>query len=279
MKTIIRRSAVLIAVLALVAFAIPSLASAAGTTTIPTRHLTPNGGTIKWAVAVHNAKRCTWSSSPKVAGFNGTVTCTIGRVIRPATFRANTSTEARDYTLTVVIRGVTTTVRHLKVIEAWGARSTTTTTQPSNGSLCVGSPQKCILVLPAPDLWDVTALTVGSVLLNIACPDPGVCDQPAGDQLDAVLVAMSVGSSGMAEPGLEMGNFALVLSDGSQAPRDSITCDNSVEYALCGLGPEGPNTSFGAVIFFDAPSGSNWTSVNFRYVSSDGNSQVYVFHK
>jgi hypothetical protein len=153
----------------------------------------------------------------------------------------------------------------------------TTTTQPSNGSLCVGSPQRCMLVFSAPDLWDVAALTVGSVLLNIACPDPGVCDQPAGDQLDAVLVAMSVGSSGMAKPGVEASNFALVLSDGSQAHQDSITFDDTVQYALGGLGFEGPNTSFGAVIFFDAPSGSNWTSVNFKYVSSEGNSQVYVF--
>ena len=134
-----------------------------------------------------------------------------------------------------------------------------------------------MLVFSAPDLWDVAALTVGSVLVNIAYPDPGVCDQPAGDQLDAVLVAMSVGSSGMAKPGVEASNFALVLSDGSQAHQDSITFDDTVQYALGGLGFEGPNTSFGAVIFFDAPSGSNWTSVNFKYVSSEGNSRVYVF--
>jgi hypothetical protein len=155
----------------------------------------------------------------------------------------------------------------------------TTTTKPSKTALCVGSPQKCMLVFSAPDLWDLSALTVGSVLLNIACPDPGVCDQPAGDQLDAVEVVMSVGSSGMARPCLEVGNFALVLSDGKQAPNDSITADNSVEYALCGLGFEGPNASFVAVVFFDVPSGSTWTSVNFTYYSSEGNSQVYVFHK
>ena len=267
----VRHSVVLVAVVALVTLAVPSLASAAGGATIPTRHLTTSGGTIKWAVAVHNAKHCTWSSSPTVAGFDGTTTCTNGRAVRPATFKRNTSTEVKDYTLTVVIRGVTTTVDHLKVVQAAGKG--TTTGKPT--TYCIG-PRSCGYVLPAPDDFGLASLEIGYVDSNGSCPDPGVCEQPAGDQLDVMIMAFTAGSSGMSDPGAEASNFALVLSDGSQAHQDSITFDNSVQYALGGLGPEGAGATFGAEIFFDVPIGTNWTTVNFRY-SSGGNSEVFVF--
>lgn len=270
MRTI-RHSAVLVAVVALVILAAPSLVSTAGAATVVTRQLTASGGTIKWAVAVHNAKNCTWSSSPRVAGFNGITTCTNGRAVRPATFKRNTSTKVEDYTLTVVIRGVTTTVDHLKVVQAAGKG--TTTSKPT--TYCIG-PSSCGYVLPAPDDSGLASLEIGYVDSNISCPDPGVCDQPAGDQLDVMVMAFTAGPSGMSDPGIEASNFALVLSDGSQAHEDSITCDNSVEYALCGLGPEGAGATFGAEIFFDVPIGVNWTTVNFRY-SSGGNSEVFVF--
>ena len=117
----------LIPVAALVAFAVPSLASAASTAAVPTRHLPATGGTIKWPVTVHNAKTCHWSSSPKLAGFDGTVRCKTGRVVRPATFQANTSTGAKAYTLNLVMRGTTRTVDQLKVVEAGKPTSTTTT--------------------------------------------------------------------------------------------------------------------------------------------------------
>jgi hypothetical protein len=189
--------------------------------------------------------------------------------VRPATFLPNTSTKAQDDTLTVVIRGITTTVDHLKVVEA----------APSSRTprYCVG-PASCAIVLPAPDELGLAALEVGYVKLNVACPEPGKCDEPVGDQLDAVVVVMKAGSSGLAYPSYEMANFTLILPDGSQAQMDAITCDTSVEYALCAVGPEGPNAVFGTLIFYDAPMGSVWSSVNFRYYSG-GTSEVYVFHR
>jgi hypothetical protein len=116
---------------------------AGSTPAVPTRHLPASGGTIKWAVAVHSAKTCTWSSSPKVAGFDGTARCTNGLVVRAATFKANTSTEAKNYTLTLVVRGKTTTVEHLTVVEAGklaGARKLATTTSLGivSGSVTTG---------------------------------------------------------------------------------------------------------------------------------------------
>jgi len=191
--------------------------------------------------------------------------------VRPATFKTNTSSVAKDYTLTVVIRGVITRVDHLKVVQAAGKG--TTTGKPT--TYCIG-PSSCSYVLPAPDDFGLASLEIGYVDSNGSCPDPGVCEQPAGDQLDVMIMAMTAGSSGMSDPGAEVGNFALILSDGSQARTDSITCDNSVQYALCGLGPEGAGATFGAEIFFDVQIGTNWTTVNFRY-SSGGNTEVFVF--
>ncbi len=125
MRTVLRP---LVAAAALLAFAVPSLASAASTAAVPIRHLPASGATIRWTVMVHNAKTCRWSSSPEVAGFDGTVKCKPGRVVRPATFQANTSTATKDYTLNLVMRGSTRTVVHLKVVEAGTPAPTTTTT-------------------------------------------------------------------------------------------------------------------------------------------------------
>jgi hypothetical protein len=49
-----------------------------------------------------------------------------------------------------------------------------------------------------------------------------------------------------------------------------------VQYALCGLGAEAANATFGGEIFFDVPTGENWSTVNFRYTSAQG-TEVMVF--
>ena len=110
MRTVLRS---LVTTVALAAFAVPSLASAADTATVPTRHLTAEGGTVKWPVTVHNAKTCSWSSSPSVAGFATTVKCKSGRVERSFRFGANPLTKAKDYTLSLTVRGKATMVDHL----------------------------------------------------------------------------------------------------------------------------------------------------------------------
>ena len=86
------------------AVAVPVVASAsshpaASAATVPTRYLTANGGTVTWTVTVHNAKPewCTWSSSPKVAGFNTTVKCKAGKITRSARFKSNPLTRPTTY--------------------------------------------------------------------------------------------------------------------------------------------------------------------------------------
>jgi hypothetical protein len=84
-----------------------------GESPIPIRHLTSNGGRVTWSVRVHNAEWCAWSSSPNVAGFNATVKCKSGMVERSFKFGANTSTKAKDYTLSLTVLGKTKTVGDL----------------------------------------------------------------------------------------------------------------------------------------------------------------------
>jgi len=125
----------LVAVVALAAFAVPTLNSAAGTATVPTRHLTAKGGTVNWPVEVHGAKTCSWSSSPAVTGFAATLKCGSGRVERSFRFGANPLTKTKNYMLSLTARGETATVYHLKVVEAGAAArpltTTTTITDPS----------------------------------------------------------------------------------------------------------------------------------------------------
>ena len=72
----------LVAVVALVVFAVPSLANAASTTTIPTSHLTAEGGKVTMSDTVKSAGWCVWSSSPKVPRFNKSERCNAGKVTR-----------------------------------------------------------------------------------------------------------------------------------------------------------------------------------------------------
>jgi hypothetical protein len=186
----------------------------------------------------------------------------------------NLGATSRHYTFRLTFLGKTKTVEWLKVVEA---TKTTTPTKPTTGSsYCIAPKMNCWADFPAVDAFGATSLLVGYVLPNVVCPDPGVCDQPAGDQLDAILISFVTGPAGMSKPGVEESNFSLNLNGGGQGRLDSITCDPSAEYALCGLGPEGPSSSFTAALWFDVPVGSTWSSVDFSYASGT-TSKVYVF--
>jgi len=168
----VRHSVVLVAVVALVTLAVPSLASAAEArrSDAPSHHQWRHhqvGGRCPQRQTLH------LSSSPTVAGFDGTTTCTNGRAVRPATFKRNTSTEVKDYTLTVVIRGVTTTVDHLKVVQAQGKE------RPLGSPPRTASDHVAAVTCYRLRRFRLASLEIGYVDSNVVCPDPGVCDQPA----------------------------------------------------------------------------------------------------
>jgi hypothetical protein len=98
--------------------AIPSTAALTATG-IPTSHLTAEGGTVVWEATVHNATTCTWSSSPKITGFDATVACTRDRIKRSAKFKPNKSTtETKSWAITLTVHGTSTTFHRWNVAEA-----------------------------------------------------------------------------------------------------------------------------------------------------------------
>lgn len=65
--------------------------------------------------------------------------CETEKVERSAKFKANTSTKAKDYTLTLTVRGKTATVDHLKVVEAGRSVTKTTVTTTTVPFTCSGN--------------------------------------------------------------------------------------------------------------------------------------------
>ena len=150
MKTI-RRSALLVAVVALVAIAIPSTMALAAPR-VPAYRLSAKGGTVKLSATVKNAKTCAWSSSPKVAGFDATVKCKTGKVARSVKLKANTSTKSKSYAIRLTVRGKSTTVDQWKVDEAGKTTPTEPTTTTTTTTEPTGPPES--LWVPKPtDVW------------------------------------------------------------------------------------------------------------------------------
>src|ERR1017187_6342669 len=103
-----------------------------------TKTVSASGGSVRFAGTVRNATTCHWSSIPSVPNFTMTVKCKTGTVARSARFTPNNSTTAKSYTLTLTVRGKTTTVDHWKVTQAGETpptTTTTTTTVPDTGTL------------------------------------------------------------------------------------------------------------------------------------------------
>jgi len=262
MRTVLRS---LIAAAALVLVVVPSAASASAP--IPVHRIGARGGSFLWNPTVHKAKTCTWWSSPKVTGFDATVKCTNGRVARTARFAANTSTKAKQYLLTLTVRGKVPAVWHLQIIEAGK-----TVTVNCRTRLTVG---KCEVTFATPDDAGAKTIAVLQVMQNIASPDPNVSPTPASDQLYEVEVAITAGSDGMATPGSEVDLFGLALGDGGQGTLDDVTFDGTVPYAMGALKAEAPGATFIGDVYFDVTIGSGgWSSVNYQYDFS----QVYAFY-
>jgi hypothetical protein len=238
-----------------------------------TKTLRASGGSLTFRVAVRNAKLCSWSSSPTIAGFSKTVQCKSGAVARSADFKVNTSTTAKSYVVTLTVRGQSTMVDRWKVIQA-GQTLPPITTFPSPTATgptpCVVG--TCSLTFSGPDPFGAMGAAVESVTQNVANPDPSFNPTPAGDQLDEMTVGMESGPTGMSNPGVEVFSFALALVGGTQGSVDLSTFDSRIPNVLGLFGPVAPNSPLTAFIYYDVPTGVNWTSVNFRLGSN-----VYVF--
>jgi len=128
-----------------------------------TRTVSASGGSLTFTAAVRNAKTCSWSSSPTIVGFTATEHCKTGTISRSAKFKANTSTRAKSYAITLTVHGKTTTIDHWKVIQARKTKTTTTTTVPSTTTTTV--PPSTTTTVPSTTTTTVP-LTTPSISTN-----------------------------------------------------------------------------------------------------------------
>jgi hypothetical protein len=120
---------------------------------------------------------------------------------------------------------------------------------------------------------------LNSVSQGVACPDPGICDATSSQQVDDVNATMCAGPAGVTDGSSAADHFSLALGDGTQAQEDSVTIDSSVPTAFGNYGAVAPNQCITGDIYFDAPTGVGWVSLNFAYDSADFSIQrVYVWN-
>jgi sugar lactone lactonase YvrE len=165
----------------------------------------------------------------------------------------------------------TTTARPAATTTAPAATTSTpaatTTTGPVGGTCS----EPCQFTFPQDDENGFASVTLVGVTQNVDCPDPGNCDASEGvdEQIDAVAVTMCAGTSGSDSGGAAIENFSLLLADGTQADQDSVSEDSNVSAAFGNYGALNPGQCVTGNIYFDAPSGDNWATVDFSYISGD----------
>jgi hypothetical protein len=72
----------------------------------------------------------------------------------------------------------------------------------------------------------------------------------------------------------QVANFSLALASGSQASSDSVSFYSSIPTALGGYGAIAPNQCAIGDVYFDAPIGVSWVSLNYSYTSADFSTQT-----
>jgi hypothetical protein len=223
-----------------------------------------NGGSITVTVRVRNASTCVFGGTGQI-----NKTCAKGEASATFAEAANLTTSIKKFSLWVYAEG------HGRR----SSRKTATFTEATTPTSCTGP---CTFTFPTPDNGGVASVAMNSVSEGVAWPDPlqvmyGLTDLPAGDQLDEVSVTECAGPTGINEGNLVSVELPLVLSTGSQAPVDSVTYDGLVASALGNYEAIGAEQCATGNIYFDAPTGSAWTAVNFSYASGI-NLGVYVWN-
>ena len=88
------------------------------------------GGTRTFSATVVRAQQCSWTSSPRIRGFDDVVRCQLGNVSRTANFPPNSANTAKRFTVTLLETGHRSLTFRWRVTQA-GLPTTTTTTPPS----------------------------------------------------------------------------------------------------------------------------------------------------
>ena len=176
-------------------------------------------------------------------------------------------------TTTTTRTGTTTTTTTTTTSTTTTSSSTTTVALPTS---CSGP---CKFTFPEPDENGFASVQLNSVTENVPCPDPGGCDASAGQEIIDVNATLCAGASGVNDGSGDIDNFALALSNGTQASQDSVTFDSSVPTAFGNYGALASGQCLTGDMYYDASSGVNWTSLNLSYTSYDFSTQlVYVWN-
>ena len=241
------------------------------------KRLSASAGSVVLVARVRNATTCVFGGEHVFVR-----RCAGGRAAVRETVPANPSVRVRRIRLWVMARGKggVSPHRFVVVVQA-GLRVTppttvpTTTQPPKPPTTCSGD---CQFTFPQPTSSGVVSIALNNVATGVACPDPGLCDASATQQIADVNFTVCAGSSGDSDIAGQVGNLALSLSDGSQAPLDSVTYDSSVPTAFGNYGAVAPGQCVTGDAYFDVGSGLTWTSLNYSYTSADFSTQtVYVW--
>jgi hypothetical protein len=248
-------------------------------------HLAQPGGTVVLTVRTRNATTCAFSGQLTLK-----LGCTRGKVVIHDRVGANRTFATRVLKVWLVARGKggSTPKRSVTITQAGRPKpppttttsttttSTTTTTGTTTPATECSGP--CKFTFPSPDTLGFASVGLNSLAQGVPCPDPGYCDAASSQQVDDVNVTMCAGPSGANDAGLATDNFSLALSDGTQASLDSVTDDSSVATAFGNYGAVAPGQCVTGDVYFDATSGTQWSSLNFSYTAANFSSQVvYVW--
>lgn len=244
------------------------------------------GGFVTLVAHVRGATTCTLGGGAKPI----TVGCARGTATGRVRVRANVSTRQRVNRLWVLARGRGGARRRfVAVIQAARAAApkpplpappsttttTTTTLPPAPATVCTGP---CSFAFPQPTVSGAVSVAMNSVTQGVVCPDPGLCDATASEQIDDVNVTVCAGGTGDSDVSGQIYDFSLALGDGTQASSDSVSFDSSVPTAFGGYGAVAPNQCVTGDVYFDVPIGVSWTSLNYSYTSANFSTQaVYAW--
>lgn len=239
----------------------------------PTR-LPSQGGSVHLAVHAVRAATCTFGGGAKQV----TVRCANGVSGGVITILPNPSIQSRIERLWVLARGKGGSSRRFVAVPQAGrpeSPPTTTTLPPKAATVCNGA---CSFTFPQASLSGIVSVAMNSVSQGVTCGDPGLCDATTSQQIDDVNVTVCAGTSGDTDVAGEVVNFSLALADGTQASTDSVSFDTSIPTAFGSYGAVAPNQCVTGDVYFDAPIGVLWSSLNYSYTSANFATQtVYAW--
>ncbi len=231
--------------------------------------LASSGGSVSLTTSVSNASSCTYSVSPAITGFSGTVSCASGTASLSVTLPSNTTGSTESYTFSLVASGPGGTTSSLSPANVaveppaptvgavtasptaltYAGGSVSLTTSVSNASSCTYSVSPAITGFSG-----ATSCSSGTAQLSVAVPA-----NPTGSAVSylfSLTATNSGGTTGSSQSATvtEAAEFSLAWSSGSspEPPPVDYTLISCPTTGFCAAA----DTSAGNVV---TVSGSSWS--------------------